>query len=118
MDLAWISRHGSRNDIDSRSRARIRMCKPRHLGHALCSHAVTLGRSVRSSARAVLAGLLLSAALYATPSYAQEWPQQTARLVLPFGPASAADIAARVMSDGLAARWGKPVIVENKPGAD
>src|SRR5215475_11556653 len=90
----------------------------RNPGNALCSHAVTVAGSVCGSVRAVVAGLLLSAALYATQSHAQEWPQQTVRLVLPFGPASAADIAARVMSDGLAARWGKPVIVENKPGAD
>src|SRR5262245_8228863 len=94
------------------------MCKPRHLGHALGSHAVTVGGSASRSVRAVVAGLLLSAALCATQSHAQEWPQQAVRLILPFGPASAADIAARVMSDGLAARWGKPVIVENKPGAD
>jgi tripartite-type tricarboxylate transporter receptor subunit TctC len=67
---------------------------------------------------AFVVGLLLSAAPYATQSYAQEWPQRTVRLVLPFGPGSAADIAARVMGDDLAGRWGKPVIIENKPGAD
>jgi tripartite-type tricarboxylate transporter receptor subunit TctC len=67
---------------------------------------------------ALVVGLLLSAAPYATQSYAQEWPQRAVRLVLPFGPGSAADIAARVMGDDLAGRWGKPVIVENKPGAD
>lgn len=94
------------------------MSRPRNVGNALCSHAVTLDGSIRGSVRAVVAGLLLSAALSATQSYAQEWPQQTVRLILPFGPGSAADIAARVMSDGLAPRWGKPVIVENKPGAD
>jgi tripartite-type tricarboxylate transporter receptor subunit TctC len=66
----------------------------------------------------LVAGLLLAAAPYATRSHAQEWPQRNVRLILPFGPASAADIAARVMGDDLAARWGKPVIVENKPGAD
>jgi tripartite-type tricarboxylate transporter receptor subunit TctC len=66
----------------------------------------------------LVAGLLLSAAPHATRSHAQEWPQRTVRLVLPFGPGSAADIAARVMGDDLSARWGKPVIVENKPGAD
>jgi tripartite-type tricarboxylate transporter receptor subunit TctC len=67
---------------------------------------------------AFIVGLLLSAAPHATQSHAQEWPQRTVRLVLPFGPGSAADIAARVMGDDLAGRWGKPVIVENKPGAD
>src|SRR5262249_60327164 len=64
------------------------------------------------------AGLLLPAAFLGAPSPGKAGPQQAVGLVLPFGPASAADIAARVMSDGLAARWGKPVIVENKPGAD
>jgi tripartite-type tricarboxylate transporter receptor subunit TctC len=28
------------------------------------------------------------------------------------------DVSARVYADGLAKRWGKPIVVENKPGAD
>ena len=94
------------------------MFKTRSIGNAVCSHAVTFGGSIRGSVRALIVGLLLSVAPYATQSYAQEWPQRAVRLILPFGPASAADIIARVMSDDLTGRWGKPVIVENKPGAD
>jgi Tripartite tricarboxylate transporter family receptor len=94
------------------------MVKTRNIGNAACSQAVTIGGSTRGSIRALIVGVLLSAASYATQSYAQEWPQRTVRLILPFGPASAADTTARVMSDPLAARWGKSVIVENKPGAD
>jgi tripartite-type tricarboxylate transporter receptor subunit TctC len=40
------------------------------------------------------------------------------RLILPFGPASATDITARLLADRLTARWGKPVVVENRPGGD
>jgi tripartite-type tricarboxylate transporter receptor subunit TctC len=94
------------------------MFRTRNIGNAVCSRAVTFGGSIRGSVRALIVGLLLSVVPYATQSYAQEWPQRTVRLILPFGPASAADIIARVMSDDLSGRWGKPVIVENKPGAD
>src|SRR3546814_10276380 len=34
------------------------------------------------------------------------------------GAGSATDVAARLMTDKLQAKWGQPVIVENKPGAD
>ena len=37
---------------------------------------------------------------------------------MPFGPASGTDITARLVGDRLAARWGKPVVVENRPGGD
>ena len=32
---------------------------------------------------------------------AQEWPQRAVRFILPFGPASATDLAARLISDEL-----------------
>ncbi|MEQ1716812.1 MAG: tripartite tricarboxylate transporter substrate binding protein [Hyphomicrobium sp.] len=48
----------------------------------------------------------------------REWPQRAVRLILPFGPASGADIAARLLADKLQAVWGKPVVVEGKPGGD
>ena len=49
---------------------------------------------------------------------AQPWPNRQVKFILPFGPGSATDIAARLIGDKLAAKWGKPVIVENRPGAD
>jgi tripartite-type tricarboxylate transporter receptor subunit TctC len=39
-------------------------------------------------------------------------------MIVPIGPGSSPDVAARVFAERLAARWGKPVIVENRPGAD
>jgi tripartite-type tricarboxylate transporter receptor subunit TctC len=61
---------------------------------------------------AALTGLLRSA-----PGQ-QTYPTRTVRLILPFGAASATDITARLLADRLTARWGKPVVVENRPGGD
>jgi tripartite-type tricarboxylate transporter receptor subunit TctC len=40
------------------------------------------------------------------------------RLILPFGPASGADIGARLLAEKLQPLWGQPVVVEGKPGGD
>ncbi|MGZ5082978.1 MAG: Bug family tripartite tricarboxylate transporter substrate binding protein [Usitatibacter sp.] len=62
------------------------------------------------------AGALVAAAL-STASPAQEWPSGPVHIVVPFGPGSTPDIVARLVADRLSARLGKPVIVDNKPGA-
>jgi tripartite-type tricarboxylate transporter receptor subunit TctC len=46
------------------------------------------------------------------------WPQRTVRLILPLGPGSGSDIGARLFAERLTARWGQPVVVENRPGGD
>jgi tripartite-type tricarboxylate transporter receptor subunit TctC len=64
------------------------------------------------------AAALLVGALALAPAAAQNYPQRTVRFILPFGPASGVDITARLLGDRLAAHWGKPVVVENRPGGD
>jgi tripartite-type tricarboxylate transporter receptor subunit TctC len=49
---------------------------------------------------------------------AQDWPQRNVRLILPFGAGSATDSAARLLGERLSTRWGKAVVVENRPGGD
>jgi tripartite-type tricarboxylate transporter receptor subunit TctC len=49
---------------------------------------------------------------------AQPWPQRPVKLILPFGAGSATDAAARLISERLSTRWGKPVVVDNRPGGD
>jgi tripartite-type tricarboxylate transporter receptor subunit TctC len=68
----------------------------------------------------LIAGLALPAmpASAQAPSQAQTWPQRPVRFIVPLGPGSGADIGARLLADRLPARWGKPVVVENRPGAD
>jgi tripartite-type tricarboxylate transporter receptor subunit TctC len=71
--------------------------------------------------RVVLAGILAFAgSLVAVllPAAAEGWPQRTVKLILPLGPGAGADIGARLFADRLAARWGRPVVVENRPGGD
>jgi tripartite-type tricarboxylate transporter receptor subunit TctC len=68
---------------------------------------------------AVLAGAAIpSWAQTLTPTPVQNWPQHPVRLIVPFGPGAGADIGARLIADRLPARWGKPVVIENRPGAD
>ncbi len=80
----------------------------------------------RRSAVRLLSTLVLATgtpgALWLTsgPAAAQTpaaWPTRTVRIVVPTGPGSSLDLIARGMSDKLAARWGQPVVIENKPGA-
>jgi tripartite-type tricarboxylate transporter receptor subunit TctC len=61
----------------------------------------------------------LSTALgIALPAAAQgAWPSRPVKIVVPTGPGSSLDLIVRAMSEKLAARWGQPVVIENKPGA-
>ena len=54
----------------------------------------------------------------APPVEAQSWPQRTVRLVVPNSPGTATDVTARLYAERLALRWGEPVVVENRVGAD
>jgi tripartite-type tricarboxylate transporter receptor subunit TctC len=68
-----------------------------------------------------LTGLALTALMLAgglaPSSYAQEWPQKPIRIIVSFGPGGGADIIGRILADSMQAQLGKPVVVENKPGA-
>ena len=57
-------------------------------------------------------------AIVPTSSLAETWPQRNVRIITPFPAGTGADISARLFAERLALRWEKPVIVENKPGAD
>jgi tripartite-type tricarboxylate transporter receptor subunit TctC len=46
------------------------------------------------------------------------WPTRPVKFIVTLGPASGADIEARLFADRLAQRWGQPVVVENRPGGD
>ena len=64
-----------------------------------------------AAAAALLCTLTSPAAL------AQAWPSQPVKIIVPTGAGSSLDLIVRLMSDKLAARWGQPVVVENRAGA-
>ena len=62
-----------------------------------------------------LAGVVV---LGAAQAASEPWPQRTVRVIMPLPPGSATDLAVRMFAPRLAERWGQPVIVENRQGAD
>jgi len=48
---------------------------------------------------------------------AQDYPTQTIKLVVPFGPGGGSDIVARIIAQRMQEKLGQSVVVENKPGA-
>lgn len=63
-----------------------------------------------------LAALILSVGLIG-PAPAQDYPTQTIRFIISFGPGGGADIIGRILAESMQRKLGKPVIIENKPGA-
>ena len=51
------------------------------------------------------------------PVWSQSFPSKNVSLVVPFPPGGGPDLMARVFAEKLSAQWGKPVVVENRPGA-
>ena len=48
---------------------------------------------------------------------AQTYPTRPVRLIVPFGPAGATDITARLIGQWLSERLGQQFVIENRPGA-
>ena len=59
----------------------------------------------------------LAFASLAGVSHAQAWPSKPIRWIVPFAPGGTTDILARTIAEKLTPALGKPVIVENNPGA-
>lgn len=67
--------------------------------------------------RAVIAGV--ASLSLGVPARAQSsWPERPVRFIVPLGAGSGADIGARLIGERLQQIWGKPVIIENRPGGN
>ncbi len=72
-----------------------------------------------SIGRGLLCCLALAAASGAASAQpAPGWPSHTVRMITPLNPGSGMDIAARLFAERLSQKWGQPVVVENRQGAD
>src|ERR1041385_3699080 len=66
----------------------------------------------------LIASIVCALTRLASAAQAQEFPTGTVKLLVPFAAGGPTDVVARILADLLSARWGgKPVVVENRPGA-
>ena len=69
-------------------------------------------RFVRRLLAALLGSLLVAGGVHAQQAY----PTKPIRLIVPFAPAGASDIVARIMTQKLGEGFRVPVVVDNRPG--
>src|SRR5260370_16129028 len=72
-------------------------------------------RHLIALAARLVAAKVLSAVDLAT---AGSWPERVVRVLTPSAPGSSVDVAARVLAERLAERWRRPIVIDNRPGAD
>lgn len=77
-----------------------------------------LGRYLKASALGAAIAMILAMIAVAgtTSAMAQAYPTQPIKILVGFGPGSAADILARLVGKQMEASLGQPIVVENRPG--
>jgi tripartite-type tricarboxylate transporter receptor subunit TctC len=48
---------------------------------------------------------------------AQDYPNRTVKIIVPFAAGGTADAMPRIVADWLSRKWGQPVLIENRTGA-
>jgi tripartite-type tricarboxylate transporter receptor subunit TctC len=61
--------------------------------------------------------LLIAALLLSGAVHAQSYPNRPVKVIIPWPPGQATDLAARLVGEKLAQQLGQPFVMENKPGA-
>jgi tripartite-type tricarboxylate transporter receptor subunit TctC len=61
--------------------------------------------------------LVISSALGAAPANAQGFPSKPVKFMVPYPGGGSNDVLARLVGEKLQAKWGQPVIIENRTGA-
>ena len=61
--------------------------------------------------------MIAVAALASLPVMAQEFPTRAIKIIVPFPPGATVDTVPRIVGEKLSAKWGQPVVIENRAGA-
>ena len=72
----------------------------------------------RRTALGAFAGLVASASTPYAQTAADKWPTKPVTIVVPYSAGGGTDIVARVVAQRLSELWGKPVVVDNRTGAN
>jgi len=65
----------------------------------------------------LVVGAILTVAASSGPASAQDYPNRTVRIVVPYAPGGGASLLAQIVGNKISELMNQPVIVENKPGA-
>jgi tripartite-type tricarboxylate transporter receptor subunit TctC len=68
-------------------------------------------------ARLFALAALAAASLTPAPAAAQDYPNRTIRVIVPFGAGGPTDVFTRVLGEELRKAFNQPVVMENRPGA-
>ena len=77
-----------------------------------CTRPFVIGRYLSP----LIVGLLAAVSL-AGSARADDYPNRTVKIVVPFPAGGTADAVPRIVGDWLSRKWGQPVIIENRTGA-
>jgi tripartite-type tricarboxylate transporter receptor subunit TctC len=61
--------------------------------------------------------VLVAALAFAGTTLAQQYPNRTVRVIVPWPPGQATDLAARLVAEKLSKSLGQPFVADNRPGA-
>jgi tripartite-type tricarboxylate transporter receptor subunit TctC len=61
--------------------------------------------------------LLVLSTLAASRARAEDYPDRTVKIIVPFAAGGTADAVPRLVGDWLSRKWGQPVVIENRTGA-
>lgn len=84
-------------------------------------HRLLIRSMLRHVAALSVALSAVTAVTAAAPAAAQgpaDYPSKPIRYVVPFAPGGLTDIMARMVGHQLSEEWGKPIVIDNKPGGN
>ena len=77
-----------------------------------------MGSLWRGWGRMLVCAALAGAVLMPGAGWALDYPTRTVRIIVPFPAGGVPDVLARILAQGLSEKWGQPVVIENKTGAN